>query len=81
MFKSCYIYVCTQVHIYIYIHIHTFIHIYEYIQTQFQIRFPNVHLENSVVATGLEKVSFHSNPKEMQCQRMFKLPHNCKLVK
>ena len=22
------------------------------------------HLENSVVATGLEKVSFHSNPKE-----------------
>ena len=34
-------------------------------------------LENSVVATGLEKVSFHSNPKERQCQRMFKLPHNC----
>ena len=24
------------------------------------------------VATGLEKVSFHSNPKEEQCQRMFK---------
>ena len=23
------------------------------------------------------KVSFHSNPKERQCQRMFKLPHNC----
>ena len=21
--------------------------------------------------------SFHSNPKERQCQRMFKLPHNC----
>ena len=35
------------------------------------------NLENSAVATGLEKVSFHSNPKEMQCQRMFKLPHNC----
>ena len=34
-------------------------------------------LENSAVATGLEKVSFHSNPKERQCQRMFKLPHNC----
>ena len=33
--------------------------------------------ENSAVATGLEKVSFHSNPKEAQCQRMFKLPHNC----
>ena len=25
------------------------------------------NLENSVVATGLEKVSFHSNPKERQC--------------
>ena len=34
-------------------------------------------LENSTVATGLEKISFHSNPKEEQCQRMFKLPHNC----
>ena len=29
------------------------------------------NLENSAVATGLEKVSFHSNPKERQCQRMF----------
>jgi len=28
------------------------------------------NLENSEVATGLEKVSFHSNPKERQCQRM-----------
>ena len=27
-------------------------------------------LENSAVATGLEKVSFHSNPKNRQCQRM-----------
>ena len=35
------------------------------------------NLENSAVATGLEKVSFHSNPKEKQCQRMLKLPHNC----
>ena len=25
--------------------------------------------KNSVVATGLEKVSFHSNPKEGQCQK------------
>ena len=24
-----------------------------------------------------KKVSFHSNPKENQCQRMFKLPHTC----
>ena len=35
------------------------------------------NLENSAVATGLENVSFHSNPKERQCQRMLKLPHNC----
>ena len=35
------------------------------------------NLENSAVPTGLEKVSFHSNPKERQCQRMLKLPHNC----
>ena len=35
------------------------------------------NLENSAVATGLKKVSFHSNPKEKQSQRMFKLPHNC----
>ena len=33
------------------------------------------HLENSAEATGLDKVSFHSNPKEKQCQRMLKLPH------
>ena len=32
------------------------------------------NLENSAVATRLEKVSFHSNPKERQCQRMLKLP-------
>ena len=35
------------------------------------------NLENSAVATGLEKVSFHSNPQERQCHRMLKLPHNC----
>ena len=35
------------------------------------------NLENSAVATGLEKVSFHSHSKERQCQRMFKLPYNC----
>ena len=31
------------------------------------------NVENSAVATGLEKVSFHSNPKERQCQRMLQL--------
>ena len=30
------------------------------------------NLENSAVATGLEKVNFHSNPKERQCQRCSK---------
>ena len=33
------------------------------------------NLENSAVATGLEKASFRSNPKERQCQRMLRLPH------
>ena len=37
------------------------------------------NLQNSAVATGLEKVSFHSNPKESQCQRMFKL-HTIALI-
>ena len=36
-----------------------------------------VNLENSAVATGLEKVSFHSNSKDGQLQIMSKLPHNC----
>ena len=31
------------------------------------------NLENSAVATGLEKVSFYPNPKERQCQRMLKI--------
>ena len=31
------------------------------------------NLESSAVATELQKVSFHSNPKERQCQRMLKL--------
>ena len=34
------------------------------------------NLENSAVVTGLKKVSFHSSPKERQCQRMFRLLHN-----
>ena len=32
---------------------------------------------NSAVASEMEKVSFHYNPKERQCQRVFKVPHNC----
>ena len=35
--------------------------------------------ENSAVATGLENVSFPSNPKERQCQRMLKL-HTIALI-
>ena len=35
------------------------------------------NLENSAVATGLEKISFHSNLKQRQCKRMIKLPRNC----
>ena len=37
----------------------------------------SANMENSAVATGLEKVSFHSSPKARQCQRMLKLPHSC----
>ena len=33
----------------------------------------SANLENSAVARGLEKVSFHSYHKEEQCQRMLKL--------
>ena len=33
------------------------------------------NLENYTVATGMEKVSFHSNPKERQCQKMLKIPY------
>ena len=35
------------------------------------------NLESSVVATRLEKVSFHSNLKEVQCQKNVKLWHSC----
>ena len=45
-----------------------------YVQVLFNVP---ANMENSAVATGLEKVSFHSNPKERKCQRMLKLPHNC----
>ena len=37
----------------------------------------SANLENAAVTTGLEKVDFHSNPKERQCQRMLKLLQNC----
>ena len=43
------------------------------------------NLENAAVTTGLEKVSFHSNPKERQCQRNVQttaqLPSSHKLAK
>ena len=35
------------------------------------------NLESSGVAKGQERFNFHSNPKERQCQRMFKLWQNC----
>ena len=41
------------------------------------VKYMPANLDNSAVATGLEKVSFHSNPKERQCQRMLKRPHSC----
>ena len=43
----------------------------------------SANLENSAVATGLENLSFHSNPKEGQCQRIFtrQLCSFCMLVR
>ena len=41
---------------------------YKHVNVEFQrIARRDIHLENSAVAIGLEKVSFHSNPKERQC--------------
>ena len=34
------------------------------------------NLQKSAVATGLEKVSFHSDLTELQCQKLLELPHN-----
>ena len=38
------------------------------------------NLETSAVATGLEKLSFHLNPQERQCQRMLKLLYTIALI-
>ena len=35
------------------------------------------HIWKTAVATGLAKASFHSNSKEGQCQRMFRLLYSC----
>ena len=40
----------------------------------------SANLENSAAATGLEKVSFHSNSKERQRQRMLKLLQTIALI-
>ena len=37
----------------------------------------NLYAEYIMRNAGLEEVSFHSNPKERQCQRKLKLSHNC----
>ena len=37
----------------------------------------SANLENLAVTTGMDNVSFHSNSKEGQYQKMFKLVHNC----
>ena len=38
------------------------------------------NLENSAVATGLEKVSFHSNPQKRQCQKKCSNCHTIALI-
>ena len=37
----------------------------------------DLYMGSKISNTGLEKGSFHTNPKERQCQRMLKLLHNC----
>ena len=39
-----------------------------------------LQIGNPAVAPGVEKVSFHSNPKERQCQRRLKLPHSSHML-
>ena len=39
------------------------------------------NLDNSAVATGLERVSFHSNPKERQCQDSLSKTNSRSLLK
>ena len=40
----------------------------------------SANLENSAVATELEKVSFHSNPKEGQCKKKSSNYHTIELI-
>ena len=40
----------------------------------------SANLENTEVVIGLKKVSFHSNPKERGCQRIFKVKVKVKLL-
>ena len=40
-----------------------------------------VNVKNSPVATGLEKVSFHSNPQNRSMLKMFKLLYSCTHLK
>ena len=40
----------------------------------------SANLENSAVATGLEKVSLHSNPKERQCRTIVLISHASKVM-
>ena len=42
-----------------------------------KVLYMSASLENTAVATGLEKISCHSNPKEGQCQGMFKILFSC----
>ena len=49
-----------------------FLSVYHFIQWSNYVVTTFVHQ-----STEVEKVSFHSNPKERQCQKMLELPHNC----
>ena len=45
-------------------------------QIRAELKIP-AHLEHATVATGPEKISFHSISKERQCPKLFKLLQNC----
>ena len=49
----------------------------ELLIAKFRLKLKEVGKTTGPFMYGLEKVSFHFNPKERQCQRMLKLPHNC----
>ena len=60
-----------SIYLYVYVYIYIYVYVYTHVYTQC------IYVENSALATGLKKVSFHSNSKERQSQRILKLTYDC----